>query len=214
MTFCVAPGRVARCAEGMFVGYDADCTATGATCAAVSATTARCVRPGEPPPPPFDAGPPPAATDAGPPRDLGFALPDAWVPRPPDAALPTADVSVGVDVPPAADVLLPADVAPYFVPDAGAMAAEVEGAAPPVVDDGKDPCATCRPLGRCPPQCDADAGAAADASGDGLVGPGCSCRAAGDGSARSGGGLGALACALGLAIVRRRTTSRRSRSRG
>lgn len=210
VTFCVAPGRIARCTDGMFVGYATDCAATGDTCAMETATRARCVRVGEPPPPPFDAGPPPAPVDAGPPPDLGFALPDAWVPLPGDAALPPADVSVSADLPPPGDVPLPGDVEGFFVPDAGAMAAEVITAAPPLEDDGKDPCAICRPLGRCPPQCDSDGGAAVTSdTGDTLVGPGCSCRAAGaPGGGELGGGLGAALCALGVAIARRRRSRR------
>lgn len=212
VTFCVAPQRIGRCNDGMFIGYESDCAAAGSTCAQASATAARCVRAGDPPPV-FDAGPPPAAVDAGPPPDLGFTLPDAWVPLPVDAALPPADVVIGVDLPPVADVPLPDDVVPFFVPDGGAMAAEVTNAFPPVEDDGKDPCAICRPLGRCPPQCDADGGASPADTGDGLVGPGCACRAGGRSS--GGGGLpSVLVCALGLALMRRRTTSRRSRSRG
>ncbi len=160
------------------------------------------MRAGEPPPA-FDAGPPTPPVDAGPPPDLGFSLPDAWVPLPVDASLPPADVAIPVDLPPTADVPLPDDVESFFVPDGGAMAAEVTNAHPPVEDDGKDPCAICRPLGRCPPQCDADGGTVAGDAGDSLVGPGCACRAGARSSA--GGGLASvLACALGLSLMRRR----------
>ncbi len=208
ITFCATPGRIGRCTDGLFVGYQGDC-ASGQTCARVSATSAQCRGSGEPPPPPFDAGPPPASVDAGPPRDLGFALPDAWVPLPVDASLPPADVSFAVDLPPAGDVLLPNDVGSFFVPDAGPMAAEVVTAHPPTEDDGKDPCAICRPLGRCPPQCDGDGGTSrVDTGTDSqIVGPGCACRVGGAPS-REGAGRWSLVSVVGLAIAWRRARRR------
>ncbi|MDB4932938.1 MAG: peptidase family, partial [Myxococcaceae bacterium] len=48
--FCVAPGRIAHCTNGLFDGYETDCTATGATCSNESPTTARCVPAGGTPP--------------------------------------------------------------------------------------------------------------------------------------------------------------------
>jgi len=97
----------------------------------------------------------------------------------------------------------------FFVPDAGAMAAEVITAHPPIEDDGKDPCAICRPLGRCPPQCDGDGGASRVDSGTDsqIVGPGCACRVGGAPS-REGVGRWSLIGALGLALASRRSRRR------
>ncbi len=209
VSFCVLGTRIARCSNGVPTADTTDCAARGQRCVNETSTTARCV-PIDDPTPSVDAGPP-RPVDGGPQPEAGMPLPDVIEPTPVDAALPPADVLAGADVPPAADVPLPDDVEPFFVPDAGPMAAEVKGFEPPMFDDGEDPCAVCRPLGRCPPQCD-DAGASPHPTSpdDAIVRPGCSCTAGATPAPTRALALCAAALSLALTRRRRRASLRRS----
>ncbi|MEZ4393699.1 MAG: peptidoglycan DD-metalloendopeptidase family protein [Polyangiales bacterium] len=204
---CAANGRIMRCRDGAPVAME-DCAAAGARCVMTSGSAARCVGATEPPPTPVDAGPVPGVDAAMP--DVGFALPDGWTPLPEDASIPPADATSAADLPPVGDV--PAtDADPYFVPDGGMARAEVEGFEPPGYDDGEDPCAVCRPLGRCPPQCDVDGGGAdGGSSAEDVVRSGCQCGVA---ASPARGRFGAWLLAVGVALLARRRPRSAGRAR-